>query len=230
MAKVRFGGGVVAMAGAIGGDVFTSNASGPLVRARVRGTRRRSPFVTSAQQAFGLCRHRWASLSAALRALWEPYAAALTTSGRFNAGRPLTALQCYVLTNAYSPQLPTPFWLDLPPTAFGHAAPVSGLMSHHFSTFRLLNWFYDGTADGRSHARGVITFQVSAPAAPTVDHAPDKWRFALFLNGNPAPPPPFVGTVHNPWHIDKAAHRQWYRLRQRDSHGRIGSWFQGEVG
>lgn len=229
MAKVRFGAGVIGMVGSVAGSTFTSNTAGPLVRARISGTRRYSPLASQARQAFSTTRHAWTDLTDAQRDAWIPHANALTKTDRLGVERPLTPLEAFVLVNVYNLWTVLPHWFLDPPTAFGRAPHVFGVCTFHASLYRWLTLVFDPAADFRAHNEGILAVQVSEPAALHAVRPPAAWRRAIYLNGSGISPPYFILNIYNPWHIDKDHHRQWFRISQRDHHGRMSRWFQGEI-
>lgn len=101
MALVQYGGGVLDMRGSIGGQVHSRNRFANYIRARttpVNPATDRQSKIRSSIQALA---QRWSSeLTAAQRAQWEVYAAAITRQNKLGAQIKLTGFNHYVRSNA----------------------------------------------------------------------------------------------------------------------------------
>ncbi len=99
MAKVKFGGGVSEIRGAIAGTVFSRNASGAYMRNRVKGTVSNSPAVTAQRQLFTALVSGWRDLTDEERNSWREGAQAFTTSDAVGERVVYTPNQLYMKLN-----------------------------------------------------------------------------------------------------------------------------------
>lgn len=99
MALVKFGAGIVGMAGSIAGTTFARNRYGSYARARTKPTNYQSPLRSKIRSIMGQARDIWYDvLDDAGRAAWETYAANVPMKNRLGETQTFTGYNMFVRT------------------------------------------------------------------------------------------------------------------------------------
>lgn len=131
MALVRYGGGIVQMAGSIAGTVHARNRFGNYVRARTKPVNPRSTRQTKIRSIIAELTERWIDvLDDAQRTAWATYAAGIAMKNKLGETVHLTGFNHYIRSNAvyldavdqYFDDGPTPLTLPDKDPAFAIAA------------------------------------------------------------------------------------------------------------
>jgi len=97
MAKVRYGSTVVEARGSISGTVFSRNAGGAYIRARIVPTDRNTELQAAAKSLFSAAVNVWTNTLTALeRSAWNTYAASVPYTDVFGESRYYSGQQRYV--------------------------------------------------------------------------------------------------------------------------------------
>lgn len=115
MALVKFGGGVAAMQGAIGGTVFARNRGGAYARAWAKPTNEPTPIQTTRRSGFAAISAAWSALPEGSREIWEGDASALVLPNRLGEDYTPSGRQFFMSVNQ-NQQLSGQALLDLPAT------------------------------------------------------------------------------------------------------------------
>lgn len=100
MALVKFGGGVVQMAGSIAGDTFARNRYGNYVRARTKPTNPNTALQVEVRNALAGLTARWSGVvTAAQRTAWNLYAANVVMTNRLGESMNLSGFNHYIRSN-----------------------------------------------------------------------------------------------------------------------------------
>lgn len=101
MALVKFGGGVVQMAGSIGGNTFARNRGGNYVRARTKPINPNTALQVAVRAALTFLTARWGqTLTAAQRTAWGLYAASVIMQNRLGESINLSGFNHYIRSNS----------------------------------------------------------------------------------------------------------------------------------
>ena len=100
MALIKFGGGVVQMAGSIAGTTFARNRYGNYARARTKPTNPNSAGQQEVRAAMAFLTDRWsATLTAVQRTAWNLYAANVVMTNRLGESMNLSGFNHYIRSN-----------------------------------------------------------------------------------------------------------------------------------
>lgn len=101
MALVKFGGGIVQMAGSIGGTTFARNASGNYARARTTPVNPNTIYQQPPRAAITVLTEYWReTLTALQRGAWETYAAAIAMTNRLSESIHISGFNHFIRSNA----------------------------------------------------------------------------------------------------------------------------------
>ncbi len=102
MALVKFGGGIVQMAGSIAGNTFARNRYGNYVRARTKPVNPNTALQVAVRAALAELTVRWASiLTAGQRTAWNLYGASVVMSNRLGESVNLSGFNHYIRSNSF---------------------------------------------------------------------------------------------------------------------------------
>jgi len=100
MALIKFGGGVVQMAGSIAGNTFARNRYGNYVRARTKPTNPNTASQIAVRASLAFLTTRWSdTLTAAQRAAWDLYASNVIMTNRLGETTHLSGYNHYLRSN-----------------------------------------------------------------------------------------------------------------------------------
>ena len=134
MANVLFGGGVAAMAGSIGGTVFSRGAGGAIARNRTKPVNKRSALQSARRANSAYLATYWSgTLTVAQRADWNAYAAGTSWTNKLGSSIENSGLSAFVRLNTL--RILAGLALSAPaPTAMGHAAGVGLVIAPDVAT------------------------------------------------------------------------------------------------
>jgi len=100
MALVKYGGGIIQMAGSIAGNTYARNRSGNYVRARTVPTNPNTARQQTIRNALALLTARWSqTLTVDQRTAWELYASNLLMTNRLGEAVHITGFNHYLRSN-----------------------------------------------------------------------------------------------------------------------------------
>jgi hypothetical protein len=176
MALIKFGGGVVGMAGSIAGTTFARNASGSYARARTKPINNKTNYQTIARDAMAALCSRWNNvLDATHRAAWLLYGQNVAMKNRLGESIFLSGMNHYIRSNANNLQNGNTLHDD---------APVIFTLGEKDTTFacsaseatQLVTVTYDVAAGWAVEANGFMYIYQSAPQNLTVNFWDGPWR------------------------------------------------------
>ena len=121
MALVQFGGGVSAMAGRVGGTVFSRNKGGAYARNWAKPTNEPTAIQTTRRAAFASLSAMWSALPEGSREVWAGDAGGMTLKNRLGDDYIPSGRQYFMSVNQ-NLQLTSQTLIDLPPT--GSVPPI----------------------------------------------------------------------------------------------------------
>jgi len=102
MGTVRHGGGVVEIAGSVGGTVFARSKGGATMRARIKGIRSGSPALLARRAALSNLSGYWGTtLEPEERLAWEAYASQTNQVNRLGQPMKISGMAAFIQTNSY---------------------------------------------------------------------------------------------------------------------------------
>ncbi len=227
MALIRFGAGIVAMSGSIGGDTFARNRSGPYSRARIKPVNPRTARQTVVRDAVTLLSERWAAtLTAVQRTSWNLYADSVAMKNKLGETIFLSGYNHFQRSNLIIVQTggtiiddgPTIFELpEKDPTLAIAASEATQLISVTFDP--LLPW---ANEDGAF----LWTFQGS-PQNAQRNFFNGPWRQMGQIDGDLALPPTSPDDQAVVFAIAEGQH-QWIYARISRADGRLSERFRAD--
>lgn len=208
------------ISGKVGTAVFTSNKSGPAIRAHVIPANPRTARQVASRGRITAAGPAWEALSEANRSSWETYASNTPLIGRMGREHYVSGFDMF--TRAYS--LASFAGVTLPtagPGSYGLAA-SPGLTSVAVTA---------GTADlvctwpvgawWKAITGAAVIAKVFAPQKPTRTSCQSAARSVLVVKGNAGNPPAGPVTIVNPWGTVAAGQVVYIELVALDADGQI---------
>lgn len=192
MALIKFGGGVVQMAGSIAGTTFARNRYGNYARARTKPVNPNTDRQQEVRSAVAFLADRWSqTLDAAQRTAWNLYASNVTMKNRLGESIQLSGFNHYIRSNTPLKQVgqaihddgPTVFELPAKDPTFGFTA-TEDPNQITYTWDSLLNWCAEDGA--------MILVYEGQPQNPQRNFFGGPWRFLGRTKGvdpGPAVPP-----------------------------------------
>jgi len=201
MALIKYGGGIIQMAGSIAGTVFARNRYGNYARARTKPVNPNSPGQQSARAALAWLVEHWAStVTAAQRSAWNTYGSNVAMLNRLGESMNLSGFNQFVRSNAIRKRngdtviVTGPTTFDIPehdPTfSFSSSAATQNLTV-----------VYDDTEEWCDLDDAHLYIFVGSPQNPQRNFFAGPWRFGDAIDGSVATPPSSPATVASPFVI-----------------------------
>lgn len=189
MALVKFGGGVVQMAGSIAGTTFARNRGGNYARARTKPINPNSPLQVIVRANLALLTVQWSSvLTAAQRTAWNLYASSVIMQNRLGESINLSGFNHFLRSNIVRLQAgasqvndgPVIFEIpDADPTFAIVTTTATQIVSQTFDT--ALSWANEDSGH-------LFVFQ-GQPQNAQRNFFGGPWRFLNSIDGAGAGPP-----------------------------------------
>jgi hypothetical protein len=197
MALIKFGGGVVGMAGSIAGTTFARNASGSYARARTKPINNNTTEQQRARDSMTCIVNRWLdTLTPVQRADWQTYAQNVSMKNRLGESIYLSGMNQYVRSNSILNQRAITL-IDDAPTQYtlGEKDPTIAItISEATQQFSIA---FDNTLGWAIEAGGSLFVYVSTGQNLSVNFHAGPWTFAKRVVGATpvAPTTPATGTM-----------------------------------
>lgn len=222
---VKFGGGVIDARGSVGGNVFSRNASGAYVRARVKPV---NPNSDRQSRIRAIMASRTASYldsaSSAQRVEWGVFASNMPEKNKLGEDIRFSGFVQYIKSNVAALNAGLPAILSGPviftkpgedPLFEVTASEGSQELSIVFSEGR--DWVDEDNA-------GMI-IRVGIPQNASRNFFDGPWRHAGLIAGDSSTAPTSPATITSPWPIVELQ-KVWVGGRIIRSDGRLSDWFQ----
>ena len=190
---------VIAQAsGALGGLVFSRNAGGPYMRARVTPTNPNTPEQQAVRAFLSQLTSLWVnSLTVAQRQGWTDYAANVPLINRIGQSRNVTALNMYVRSNV--PLLQAGFARqDVAPTIFDlgdFTAPIGIAID----ATQMLTVTFTDTDDWVDETDAGMLIYISRQQNPSINFFKGPYQFAGSIDGDDTTPPTSPAAIPLPF-------------------------------
>lgn len=228
MALIKFGGGVVQMAGSIAGTTFARNRYGNYARARTKPTNPNTDRQQLVRAAMADLTARWSqTLTAAQRTAWNLYGANVVMTNRLGESMNLSGFNHYIRSNAWlarmgaTPIDPGPVVFEIPEADPVFAISISEATQTWTCTFN------DGKDWVSEDGAQLIMFN-GQPQNPQRNFFGGPWRFMNSIAGNNGAPPASP--------LDRGAsftyselQRAWCYARIMRADGRLSAPFRGDT-
>lgn len=228
MAIFTPGGGVAAIRGSVGGNVYAANRAGPYIRNRSMPINPGSTFQQAVRFAMASLVTRWVEvLTPAQRAAWETYADAVHLPNSLGFPRNVGGIAMYVRSNvprisAIAPAQPV---VDDAPTIFDlgtFTAPVVGVVSEATQN---VSWAFTNTDGWAIEAGGARFVYGSRPQNPSVNFFKGPYRMIGTVPGADPTPPTSPVTMLLAFPVVEG-HKVFFRCNITRADGRLASSFR----
>ncbi len=189
MALVQYGGGILDIRGAIGGQVHSKNRSGNYIRARTTPVNPQSQRQNNIRAAIQFLAPRWSSVLTALqRAAWEVYANEITRTNALGAQIKLTGFNDYIRSNSVLIQSGLPV-VDDAPTDLILPPGDPQMVGTVDEANQQISVAFDDTLDWVGQDTGHMIVSMSHPKAAGVNFVGGPFRVAGKIDGDSTTPP-----------------------------------------
>ena len=228
MANVKFGGGIVAMSGSIGGTTFSRNKSGAYARAKSKPINPKTVLQSAVRALMAAVSVAWnTTVSVAQRSSWAVYGKNVPSTNKMGESIFLSGYNRYVQGNMAAQYAGLPAILDGPTTFTlpgedpSMAVVVSEATQNIAVTFNaLLGWANEDDA-------GMI-IQQGLPQDPSIEFFNGPWRNAGVILGDSVAPPVTGDAVTVSFPV-VAGQKIFARARIILADGRLSDWFRTSI-
>lgn len=225
MALTKYGGGVAAISGSIGGTTFSHNKGGSYARNRTVPVNPGTSYQSDVRQAMADLTSKWLSVLTALqRAAWDTYALNVELPNPLGDPRNVGGIAMYVRSNV--PRLQAALTrVDDAPTIFNlgdYTAP--GPLSASEAT-QQISVAFDNTDDWANEDGGALLCYASRALNPSVSAFKGPYRFQYAIVGDPVTPPTSPVTEGAPFPFLEGQN-MGLRFRVTRADGRLSSSFR----
>ena len=223
MALIKFGGGVAAASGSVGGTTFSHNAGGPYMRVRRVPTNPASTFQTILRGYVAQLTALWATLTQAQRDGWAAYSVNVLLPNPLGDQREIGALPHYVRSNVSRLQAgldrqdtaPAIFTLGefTQPSITSITAPTA------------LSLAFDNTDDWADETGSALLVYGARGYNPTINYFKGPYRYADSVDGLTGTPPTSPAAIVMPFAL-QADQKSFIMGRVTRADGRLSSPFR----
>jgi len=183
MALVKYGGGIIQMAGSIAGNTYARNRYGNYVRARTKPINPNTSLQTAVRNAMGEMTTRWSTvLTGAQRTAWNLYGSSVAMKNRLGETTYLSGFNHYLRSNANAVRLQMapvdagPTLFELPAKDATIAATISEITQNITCTF-------DNTMDWAIETGGLMILFQGSPQNAQRNFFAGPWRLWTGIEG-----------------------------------------------
>jgi len=227
MASIKFGAGIVGMAGKIAGTVFARNRSGAYARAWAKPVNNRTERQVAVRALAATLGAMWAALSEAQRAAWNLYASDVTMVNRLGEAMNLSGYNQYYRSNAARLNAGLAAIED-GPTVMNLAEEDSSLAITVTAATNTVSVAFDNTYPWANEDGGAMLIYVGEPQNANVQFFNGPWRYAGKIEGATAAPPESPATFTEHFEIG-VGQKVFTQARISRADGRLSSKFRANA-
>lgn len=228
MALVKFGGGVVGMAGSIAGTTFARNRSGSYARARTKPVNPNTAGQQAVRNAFGDLTTRWSAvLTAVQRTAWNLYASNVVMLNRLGENINLSGFNHYLRSNSILLRSALTL-VDDGPTIFELPAQDGTYAVTISEATQLISNTFDETAPWANEDEGFMFIFQGSPQNAQRNFFAGPWNLAGKIDGDGITPPTSPTTLACPT-VCTEGQRVWTYARVLRADGRVSTPFRADV-
>lgn len=224
MALVKYGPGISAMSGSIGGSTFARNRFGNYIRTRTKPTNPNTASQVQVRSALAYCTERWSgTLTAPQRTAWNLYASSVTMKNRLGENINLTGFNHYVRSNMLL-KLGLATLVDDGPTTFELPEKDPTFAVTGTEAAQTVSLAYDDTMDWADENGAFLHVFQGQPQNAQRNFFAGPWlRLGSLPGANGAPPAsPLVLAVRT---VITEGQRLWMYARIQRADGRLSEKF-----
>lgn len=228
MALIKFGGGVVQMAGSIAGTTFARNRYGNYARARTTPVNPNSSGQQAVRATLAALTNRWSqTLTAAQRTAWNLYASNVVMTNRLGESINLSGFNHYIRSNS---------WLSRFGQTIVDDGPVIFEIPDADATFsitaseatQLVSYSFDTALAWANEDDGWLIFEMGQPQNAQRNFFGGPWKHVAAAAGAGAGPPVSPAAPASPFAIAEGQHI-WAFARILRADGRLSAPFRDDV-
>lgn len=228
MALIKFGGGVVGMAGSIAGTTFARNRYGSYARARTKPVNPNSSAQQAVRNALADLTTRWsATLSAAERTAWNLYAANVVMLNRLGESINLSGFNQYIRSNSLLLRSGETL-VDAGPTTFELPSQDGTFAIAISEATQLISITFDVDQAWNNEDDGHLFVFMGTPQNAQRNFFDGPWNLAGVLDGSTASPLASPQTLACPF-VATEGQRIWCYARAMRADGRVSNPFRDDV-
>lgn len=228
MALIKFGGGVVGMAGSIAGTTFSRNRYGSYARARTKPINPNTALQQKIRASLATLTARWSqTLTAVQRAAWNLYGANVVMNNRLGENINLSGFNHYIRSNIILSQLNITL-VDAGPVIFEipEADPTFAITASEAT--QQISYTFDNTRDWADEDDAYLVVYQGAPQNAQRNFFAGPWQYmdhTAGVNGSPPASPVAAGVEMA---IAEGQHL-WCYARILRADGRMSAPFRDDV-
>lgn len=227
MALIKFGAGVVQMAGKIAGTVFSRNRYGSYARAGTKPTNPNTERQSQVRAIIGTLNEIWqTTLTDAQRIAWAAYANNVPMTNRLGEVQNFSGYNHFCRTNAARLAAGLTALADAPTIyALGEQDPTFAIVAD--VSDNAIKPTFDNTLPWANEAGGYLLIYQGQPCAPTRNFFGGPYRYIGKIAGKASTPPTSPGSIV-PHYTLVAGQRQYVQARIMRADGRLSGFFRSD--
>jgi len=225
MALVKYGGGVIQMAGSIAGNTYARNRYGNYVRARTKPTNPNYPGQQEVRAAVAWLVDHWSqTLTADQRTAWCDYAAKTTRLNRLGESMRLSGFNDFIRSNAIRKRAADTI-IVAGPTIFEVPAHDPTFTFTCDEASQQITPTFDNTMGWANEADGHLYLFCGAPQNPQRNFFAGPWKYLGTVDGDAITPPTPGTPIDSPFALAEGQ-RVWIYARISRADGRLSEPFR----
>lgn len=225
MALIKFGGGVVGMAGKIGGTVFARNRYGQYARGWAKPVNPKTDRQTGARARIGMLGAAWAlELTSEQRAGWNLYAANVAMKNRLGETMNISGFNQFCRTNGVLLAIDEDR-IDDAPGIFTLAEQDPSIVAGIDLVNQKIDLTFNPDAEWVSEDGAFMTVSVGRPVNENVEFFGGPFRLADKIEGSSTAAPTSPQSIDSPWPL-QAGQRVFVQCRIVRADGRVSEFFR----
>jgi hypothetical protein len=203
MGLVKFGGGVAAISGKIGGTVFAFNRAGSYARNWKMPVNPQTSRQQTVRGNLATAAAAWESLTASQRSGWNAYAASVPVMNRLGESKYLSGFNMFLRTLTVTKLIGTTAVSDAP-AIFTLPDPPSTFTPSVSEATQLVSVAFTNTDPWAAEAGGFMVVSCSMPFSPGKTYFGGQYRYVGKIVGATPTPPTTPKTFAVPWAVVEA--------------------------
>lgn len=225
MALIKYGGGIILMAGSIAGNVFARNRYGNYARARTIPTNPNTPGQQEVRAAIAWLVDHWSqTLTSDQRIAWGLYADSVSRLNRVGESMHLSGFNHFVRSNAIRKRQADTVIID-GPTIFEVPAHDPTLAFVCDETSQEITVTFDNTLGWATETNGHLYLYAGSPQNAQRNFFAGPWKFLGVVDGDDTTPPTSPSAIASPFVLTEGQ-RIWIYARVSRADGRLSEKFR----
>jgi hypothetical protein len=224
MASIKFGAGIVGMAGKIAGTVFSRNRSGAYARGWAKPVNAKTERQMAVRALASVLGAFWAALTEAQRQAWNLYASGVTMVNRLGESMNLSGFNQYYRSNAARINAGLDV-VDEGPVVMALSEQDPDLAITALAAANAVSVAFDNTAAWANEDDGAMLLYGGTPVNGNVQFFNGPWRYMGKIDGATATPPTSPAAMTSPFELG-IGQKLFVQARTARADGRLSSMFR----